>query len=381
MDLPVANDNLTADFSYIISDNGTTNGVADPLSAHALATLDLAALGNDFVQVLNLRSAGETRIRDGHELLASLAYEVQDGNKQLTGISPSLFFDSSQVSIDLVGDPYQPSLLGYSITADTSDDDENPETDSILALSYTDFLGNFPGPFVSLPLTLAELIITPNSSYTGTTLTLNGEGAIGYEVMGDSLALGYDAAPSVANPIPTLSTDALNPWSYTLPADLFLDPDSDLTISIDSALPSWLSYDPLTTTFSGTPASSSDSLSIELSAADALGNISTAFNLNVRDVQQISLPDHIVPYQGGSNFTLPLIYSTTDHQDSTGLSFQLHYDSSLFSFVSITDPISEILGFSTAPDTSDADNNPHTDTVLNVAVSSFTGSLAPQALC
>ena len=147
---PAANDNTTADFSYIISDNGTTNGVADPLSAHVLATLDLSALGNDFIQVLNLHSVGETRTRDGHELLASLAYAVQDGNKQLTGISPSLFFDSSQVSIDLVGDPYQPSLLGYSITADTSDDDSNPDTDSILALSYTDFLGNFPGPFINL---------------------------------------------------------------------------------------------------------------------------------------------------------------------------------------------------------------------------------------
>ena len=65
--------------------------------------------------------------------------------------------------------------------------DDNPDTDSVLALSYTDFLGNFPGPFVNLALTLAELSITPTSSYTGTTLTLNGEGAIGYEVMGDQL--------------------------------------------------------------------------------------------------------------------------------------------------------------------------------------------------
>ena len=331
-------------------------------------------------QLLKLSSPSQQVIRSGTNSSTSIAYNVAETNKQLTGISPSLYFDSHQVTVDFTAEPYQSNLLGYGIAADASDGDNDPATDFVIALSYTDFLGNFPGSSVNLPLTLADLNITPTENYTGTTLNLTGSGATGFEVIGDSLTLGYDAAPSVANPISPLNTDALHPWSYSLPTDLFFDPDSSLSISVDSDLPNWLSYDPNTFTFSGTPGSAADSLTIDLSASDALGGITTSLDLSIRDVQKISIADPAQQYQGGKPFSLPLIYSSTDGQPSTGLSFQLHYDSSLFTFVEITDPISEILGYSTSADTTDADNNPQTDTVLNVAVSSFTGALASDTL-
>jgi len=331
-------------------------------------------------QLLKLSSPSQQVIRSGTSSSTSISYNVAETNKQLTGISPSLYFDSRQVIVDFVADPYQSYLLGYGIADDDNDGDNDPSTDSVIALSYTDFLGNFPGSSVSLPLILADLSIRPTESYTGTTLNLTGSGATGFEVIGDSVSLGYDAAPSVANPISPLNIDALHPWSFTLPTDLFFDPDSDLTISLDSDLPNWLQYNPNTFTFSGTPGSAADSLTVDLSASDALGSISTSFDLSVRDVQQISLTDPVQQYQGGKTFSLPLIYSSTDGQPSTGLSFQLHYDSSLFTFAGISDPISEILGHATSADTADSDNNPQTDTVLNVAVSSFTGTLPSDTL-
>ena len=189
----------------------------------------------------------------------------------------------------------------------------------------------------------------------------------------------YDTGPSVANPIPALSSFALTPWSYTLPADLFFDPDSQLTLSVDSALPSWLSYNPLTTTFSGTPSSSTDSLSIEISAADDLGSVSTSLNLTVHDVQTIQAPYRSINYQSDSVLSLPLIYRASDNQPSTGLSFRLHYDSTLFSFSSLTNSISEILGYSTSADTADTDNDPSTNALLDVSIASFTGALASGA--
>ena len=236
-------------------------------------------------QVLSLIQPGLTVLRSGYDTSTAITYNVAEENKELTGISAYLYFDSTQVSVDFPADPYQSALLGYGITADSTDGDNEPATDSVVALSYTDFLGNFPGSSVSLPLTLADLSITPTENYTGTTLNLMGTGAIGYDVIGDTLILGYEAAPTIANPIGELSINALTPWSYTLPTDLFFDPDSELTLSIDSDLPSWLSYDPLTTTFSGTPSSSADSFSIELSASDDLGSVSTSLNLTVHDVQ------------------------------------------------------------------------------------------------
>ena len=328
-------------------------------------------------QLLSLTKPGLITIRSGFDTSTTIAYNVDESNKQLTGVSASLYFDSTHVTIDFADDPYPSSLLGYGITADSSDGDNDPATDSVVALSYTDFLGNFPGSSVSLPLTLADLTITPTENYTGTTLNLKGTGAIGYDVIGDTLTLGYDAAPVVAQPIGDLSVDALSPWSYTLPTNLFFDPDSDLTLSIDSDLPSWVSYDPDTTTFSGTPSSSADSFEVVLSSADDLGSVTTSFDLNVRDVQIIHPESNTVDYQGGQSLALPLFFSATDGESSTGLAFHLHYDSSLFSFSSIDNPISGMTSdYDTSADIADADNDPETDTVLNVTIASFDGSLA-----
>jgi putative Ig domain-containing protein/cadherin domain-containing protein len=55
------------------------------------------------------------------------------------------------------------------------------------------------------------------------------------------------------------SATAGTPFSLTLPANTFLDPDAgdhltfEATLSNGAALPSWLAYNPLTSAFSGTP--------------------------------------------------------------------------------------------------------------------------------
>ena len=331
----------------------------------------------DPIQKLDLREPHINPLRDGSITSTSILYSTNDQNTALTGISPSLFFDSSQITVDLIGEPYENFLLGWSLTNDENDEDNDPETDSVIALSYTDFLGNFPGPSVGLPLTLAELSLTPTANYAGTTLNLIGpEGSIGYEVVGDSLTLEYDIAPVVANPIGNISIDALTDWNYTLPSDLFFDPDSELTITLESQLPTWVNYDSESISFSGRPVSSADSFSVEFSASDDLGDVSTTLNFMVQDVQTINTTSpQPINYQGGDMLSFPLIYRVTDNQPSTGINFQLHYDSSLFTFFSITDPITEILGYSISEDTVNTDNDPSTDSVLNVSIVSFLGAL------
>ena len=65
-------------------------------------------------------------------------------------------------------------------------------------------------------------------------------------------------APELAQPVPDQSSAEDQAWSFQLPANTFSDADGDaLTYSASlgngSALPSWLTFNAATRTFSGTP--------------------------------------------------------------------------------------------------------------------------------
>jgi Ca2+-binding RTX toxin-like protein len=102
-------------------------------------------------------------------------------------------------------------------------------------------------------------------------------------------------APIVSTPIPdqTISTGVA--WTYTLPAASFSDPNPADTLTytarIDDGtasgapLPAWLTFDPLSRSFSGTPADADAStLPVRITATDPAGaSISDTFNLIVSD--------------------------------------------------------------------------------------------------
>jgi hypothetical protein len=83
--------------------------------------------------------------------------------------------------------------------------------------------------------------------------------------------------PELIHPIPDQSAIAEMPFSYTFDEDVFTDPDNDDLIfkterSDNSALPSWISFDSDTRTFSGTPALSDVGIiSIKVTAEDPVG--------------------------------------------------------------------------------------------------------------
>ena len=84
-------------------------------------------------------------------------------------------------------------------------------------------------------------------------------------------------APTVANSIPNQTATAGTAFSYTFPTNTFSDADNDtLTYtaakSDDTALPTWLSFDAVTRTFSGTPQSGdTGTLSVKVTADDRNG--------------------------------------------------------------------------------------------------------------
>jgi len=99
--------------------------------------------------------------------------------------------------------------------------------------------------------------------------------------------------PTVSHALPAQFATEVQPFSFILPADTFADADGDVlvlsaSLADSSPLPAWLSFDPATGHFSGTPDNADvGSLSIRVSANDgAGGSVAATFSLTVADVNQ-----------------------------------------------------------------------------------------------
>ena len=98
-------------------------------------------------------------------------------------------------------------------------------------------------------------------------------------------------APVIATPIPDVAISTGAPWTYSLPAGTFTDPDPADTLSLTATradgtpLPAWLTFNPATRTFSGTPADvDAANLSLRVTATDPAGaSDSDTFVLTVSD--------------------------------------------------------------------------------------------------
>ena len=91
----------------------------------------------------------------------------------------------------------------------------------------------------------------------------------------------------MANPIDD-QTAGGRAFNYTVPANTFADTDAGDTLtytatqSDDSALPSWLSFDDATRTFSGTPATANvATLEVTVTASDGIDSVGDTFDIVV----------------------------------------------------------------------------------------------------
>ncbi len=115
-----------------------------------------------------------------------------------------------------------------------------------------------------------------------------------YDDVETILAMGgtYSASNNAPAALYAIADQALQeeaPWSFTVPGNTFRDIDGDelsytATLANGDALPTWISFDSATRTFSGTPPAGSfgDSLSLKIIATDAGGATGNAmFDLEV----------------------------------------------------------------------------------------------------
>ena len=95
-------------------------------------------------------------------------------------------------------------------------------------------------------------------------------------------------APTVANEILDQTATEGEAFSFAFPTNTFADTDAGDTLtytamkSDDSALPSWLSFDAATRTFSGTPtAANVGTVSVKVTASDGTDSVSNTFDIVV----------------------------------------------------------------------------------------------------
>jgi Ca2+-binding RTX toxin-like protein len=110
----------------------------------------------------------------------------------------------------------------------------------------------------------------------------------------ERLGIVANEPPVLQSAIPDQAATQDAPFSLQLADQTFVDPDTDDTLSLSAltaageALPAWLSFNPLTRTFSGTPpAGSAGVIELEVSATDPSGlRASDRFNLTISDPSQ-----------------------------------------------------------------------------------------------
>ncbi|MFN9747559.1 MAG: putative Ig domain-containing protein, partial [Betaproteobacteria bacterium] len=163
-------------------------------------------------------------------------------------------------------------------------------------------------------------------------------------------------APTLATPIADQAATEDSPFSFTLPANTFADVDGGDTLAYTAsradgtALPGWLSFDPITRRFSGTPANGDvGAIAIQVTATDGSGaQASDSFTLtvaNTNDAPTLALTIARQTATEGSvlTFTLPanafedvdvgdtLVYAATQ-ADGTPLPGWLRFDATAMSF-------------------------------------------------
>ena len=101
--------------------------------------------------------------------------------------------------------------------------------------------------------------------------------------------------PEVANPLADQEATTGDLFTYVVPADAFTDADGDMltytaALSDGGMLPSWLTFDPATRTFTGTPGpGDSGPVRVTVTASDGTATVSDEFALRVHMVAPSTL--------------------------------------------------------------------------------------------
>jgi hypothetical protein len=159
----------------------------------------------------------------------------------------------------------------------------------------------------------------------------DGNGGTGSDTFAITVANTNDA-PTVANPVPDQAATEDAPFSYALPSNTFADVDAgdalsySATLSDGSALPAWLSFNPATRSFTGTPANGDvGSLAVRVTVTDSSGATANdtftvaVANTNDAPAVSVAIPDQAAVEDAPLNYQFPA--GTFADDDGDALSY------------------------------------------------------------
>ncbi|MBE9160631.1 putative Ig domain-containing protein [Nodosilinea sp. LEGE 06152] len=156
-----------------------------------------------------------------------------------------------------------------------------------------------------------------NETIALTLSTPTGGAAIGTQNTA-TLTIVSDDSLTVVNSLPDLSTAEDTSFIFTIPdntfnADSTVNLSYSATLSNGASLPTWLSFDPTTRSFNGTPTNEQvGTLNIQVTATNNTGSSSsetftlTVTNTNDAPIASNAISDQIVAKGSPFNFTLPI---------------------------------------------------------------------------
>jgi hypothetical protein len=300
-----ANDNPTAiadtaivaeDTTTAISINVLTNDLMTPDTGEVLSIASVGTTSNGGTAVVNgTGTAINYTPAANFSGTETFTYTISDGN---SGTSTA----TVTVTVTPINDP--PTIAGIPTT--TIDEDSpysftptavDVDTTDTLTFSIT----NKP-TWADFDPATGKLSGTPTNAAVGTTtgivisVTDSATPTAGTAALAafDLTVTNVNDAPTVTNAIADRTTNEDTPFTFIVPANTFTDPDvgDTLTYSVTQAnntpLPTWLTFNPTTRTFSGTPRNANvGDLELKLKVTDTSGaTAEDTFMLKVINVNQ-----------------------------------------------------------------------------------------------
>ncbi len=279
----------------------------------------------------------------------------------------------------------------------------NDDSSGSALTTYTVFVSQDDAGFTPFledtTLTEATFQGEPGSTYSFYTVATDNAGnsqeipATAQATIAVATETGDNNPPILINPIPTQTATQGENFTFTLSEDTFRDIDPEDTLTLTATLPNgdplpgWLTFDPTTRTFSGTPTNDDvGEVTVTVTATDTHSeSISNSFTLtveNVNDAPTLNNPisDQTATEDANFSFTIPedtfndvdtgdtLTYSAT-LADGSELPSWLTFDPATrtFSGTPTNDDVGEVTVTVTATDThSESISNSFTLTVENV---------------
>ncbi len=239
-------------------------------------------------QIISL-SSNRVRITD-------LRQDSPDGTDEVSNVEIFSFADGTFTSDALFSANNKPIIISDDLQ--TNEDESLTFTKESLLLNDSDPDGDIISFVSAQSAENGQLIensdgtftFIPDQDFNGTasfiyTIT-DGNGVEVSSTVNVEVA-GINDAPVVQTPMEDQNSAEDRPVSIVVPETLFSDIDGDqLTLSASlsdgTALPSWLTFDPDTKTFTGTPPTNfNGSINLRVSATDGVETVESVFNLNI----------------------------------------------------------------------------------------------------